>query len=290
MEIKVLEPIGFCSGVKRAIKAVYKAKKDFPDKKIIILGQLIHNEETLEQLKNDSVFIMEGDLNNEFDILNIFERDDVIFILSAHGHSEKLVNFLTDNNFNFIDATCPIIKKINNDLKKTNFKDTEVFYYGKKDHAECKASLSYIKNYKSLEIIDPKININNLIYQKEKSYLVNQSTVPLFEIKKFAENKKTELIIKDNFCPSLKQRFEKIDENINNFDTFIVIGDKESSNANQLYNYIKEKFKRVFLVQKISDFLYIDFPKESQKVAVLSATSTSESKVNDFVNYLNENR
>ena len=58
MKIEVFEPSGFCSGVKRALHQLETIKLENPDKQIILLGNLIHNEYTINKLKEQGITIL----------------------------------------------------------------------------------------------------------------------------------------------------------------------------------------------------------------------------------------
>ena len=112
--------------------------------------------------------------------------------------------------------------------------------------------------------------------------------LPLKEIS-FKLPFKDKFLFVDNFCPSLKLRFEQIYKNIDNYDVFLIIGDKNSSNANELYNFVKKLNKKSYLISTIEELKMLEFDKNIKKVAVLSATSTSKEKVNNFIEILNKN-
>ncbi len=290
MEFEILEPIGYCRGVQKAIQIALDAKQKNSDKDIVILGQLVHNIETIEFLRKNGINVFELDVEQIIPFLEVFKNKHTIYILSAHGHSLEIEEYLIKNNLNFIDATCPILKKINSNFKELDLKGKALFYYGKENHNECKATISYI-NTDDLTIIPKKDRYFNFSNINKKIVLTNQSTIDLKDIKdclvKDKDEKEYEII--DNFCPVFKQRFDLIDKYINQFDMFLIIGDKNSSNANELVSAARNKFKDAYLISSIYDIDEIKNFENHKKVAILSATSTSEDKVNNIFEFLNNN-
>ena len=293
MKTEILKPIGFCNGVERSISIALDAKENFKNKKIVIFGELIHNKETNDLLKENQIDILNiiPNKNNILCAISNYDIKDTIFIFSAHGHDEKIDECFKQNKIHYIDATCPIIAKINSSLSNKHFENYNIYYYGKKNHIECISSLTYIKNYRKLFIIDKNDDLSKFSFENHDSIVINQSTLSLLPLKEiiFKLPFKDKFLFVDNFCPSLKLRFEQIYKNIDNYDVFLIIGDKNSSNANELYNFVKKLNKKSYLISTIEELKMLEFDKNIKKVAVLSATSTSKEKVNNFIEILNKN-
>ncbi len=292
MKIEILEPIGFCKGVERSISIALKTKENYKKKKIVILGELIHNKETNDLLKENEINIL-NIIPSKDTILSMISNYDIketIFIFSAHGHDIEINKIFDKNNIQYIDGTCPIISKINSNLSKKDFQNYNVYYFGKKDHIECISSLTFIKKYRKLILIDKNCDLSTINFENHDSIIINQSTISLNPLKKIISKLpyKEKFLYIDNFCPALKLRFDQIAKNINNYDLFLIIGDKNSSNANELVNYVKFLNKSAFLISNIDDLKNLILNKNIKKVAILSATSTSKNKVNKCIEILNK--
>lgn len=293
MKIELLKPIGFCNGVERSITIALQTKEKFKNNKIVILGELIHNKETNDFLKEEEIEILNiiPEKNSIMKTISNYDLTNTIFIFSAHGHDLLIDEIFNKNNIQYIDATCPIITKINTLLANKDFENTNVYYYGKKDHIECLSTITFIKKYRKLIIIDKKDDLDKINFENHQSIIINQSTLSLkpFKEKIYTLPYKDQFSFIDNFCPALKLRFDEIDRNINYYDLFLVIGDKNSSNANELTNYIKKSNKEAYLISTIDELKTLKINQNIKKVAILSATSTSRQKVEQFVKILNDN-
>lgn len=288
MNIKIIEPIGYCNGVKRAIDIAINTKKINPTKKVKILGQLVHNSYCDEYLKLNDIETINISFKDYIEYIKKSNNNDTIYILSAHGTHKNLYKYLNKNNINYIDATCPIVANINKRLSKIQ----NLIYLYKDNHPESYATASYLKD-SSLLININKIN-ELLNLKKENKYIIsNQSTIYLSTFSSFLKEKyNNDFEIIDNFCPSIKDRINNINKSLNDFDFYIVVGDKASSNANELKNQILLNKKECILVNSLNDFLSLNITNKikEKEIAITSATSASIYQVDEIYNYLNNYR
>lgn len=288
MEIKFIEPIGFCPGVAKAIDIVKQARINNPEAAIYVLGQLVHNIRVTEKLfKQYFANIIDGNYSYLLKHFDYFKGlEDEVYVLSAHGHEEELENKIKENVPVYYDATCSIIKNINDKLKELNIEDRKLYYLGKANHIECEVSTKILKDHGKKPIIISNLNEIDEESLKEKIFIVNQSTIYLEkELQTFLkEHPDVDIKYLDNFCPILKQRFDKIDSFLNKGYVFLVVGDKTSSNAHEIYNYIKNaRFNPVFFISSYEDVPQIYKKVKVQKIAIVSATSTDPDIIDQVV-------
>lgn len=288
MEIKQIEPLGFCSGVKRAVNIVKEARLNNRNKDIFIVGKLIHNEKIIENLiKSYKVSFIDGKYKDIIKYFKYFHgNDNEIYILSAHGHDEELIKLLKEKSINYIDATCPFIEKINNNLKSLKTEGRKLVYLGKPNHIECQVTTKILSEH-----VEKPLIIENILDLPEKCsdkklLIVNQSTIYIEKkLKEFnSEENDFDIKIVDNFCPALKNRFDQIDKLLNKGYVFLVIGDKSSSNANELYNYIRDaRFNPVFFISSYKDIAGVFRKVRVAKIAMVTATSADEDTIFEVI-------
>ena len=107
MEITIAKNSGFCFGVKRAIDiAINEAAKNNKNKKIFTYGPIIHNETVISDLKSKGIE----------DFLNYKNQDfeNILVIIRSHGVGPEVYSNLKNNKINYVDATCPFVKKFMN--------------------------------------------------------------------------------------------------------------------------------------------------------------------------------
>ena len=104
MNVTVAKTAGFCFGVERAVNKVYEEieKNDGP---IYTFGPIIHNEEVVRDLENKGVHVIDSE-----EELRSLKKGTVI--VRSHGVSAHIYNIFSENGLNYVDATCPFVKKI----------------------------------------------------------------------------------------------------------------------------------------------------------------------------------
>ena len=282
MTIDIIEPNSFCFGVQKAIDLVENICDEYKDKNIILFGELVHNKFVMNQLIKKGVKVVDFDKNTAESMLNSFNSNDIV-IFSAHGHDKKYEEILKKNHVKFFGATCPIV---NLSLKKIESSKLPIIFIGKKGHPETLASLSRndeVYLYDIKEGIDfSKVNTKNVV-------VMNQTTLSIFEIEEiYKEIRKhfPNAIFTDEICNASRVRQEKVVTLEKDYDLFIIIGDKNSSNTTKLYEISKKsKFHDTLFISNISDLDGIDF-KKYQKVALFSGTSCPKELIEEVKEYL----
>ncbi len=245
MKIEVVKPFGFCSGVRRAMHLTESALKNY--KCVYCYGELIHNEGAVEDLRKKGLFIL-----SSLDDLN--SKNDSALIIRTHGTSPEVYNSLKNRNINLIDATCPIVKKIQMLCMKYSSKDYKLLIFGDENHEEVKSLLGFSSG-KAVVISDLK-NAENFSIDK-KTFLISQSTKDenkLFKIRDYLFKRG---LPKENFyntiCTDIKSRQKKLSLISRRVDNVLVLGSKKSANTVNLFNIAKERCKSCFLISEFND-------------------------------------
>lgn len=271
MEVKIIEPISFCFGVKRAIDLLDKIVEENKTKNLILFGELIHNNLVIENLKNKGVIVMNFTENTAETLLNSLNKNDLI-IFSAHGHNKKYEKILNKKGINFFDTTCPIVEA---NLRKIEKNNGVIIFIGKAGHPETIASLSRSKNI-FLYDINSEFDYKKIDKDIKEVYVMNQTTLSFLELERIFKDIKEHFPnahFSDEICNASRIRQEKITTLDSSFDLVLILGDKKSSNTTKLYDLSnKNKSHDTFFVSEILDLEKIDFSKY-KKVAIFSGTS-----------------
>ncbi|PIA55605.1 hypothetical protein AQUCO_00700130v1 [Aquilegia coerulea] len=142
--VKLAESYGFCWGVERAVQIAYEARKQFPDEKIWITNEIIHNPTVNKRLEEmDVKEIPVGDGKKHFDVVS---KGDVV-ILPAFGAAVDEMLELSERSVQIVDTTCPWVSKVWNTVEKHKKGEYTSIIHGKYSHEETIATAMYVCDY-----------------------------------------------------------------------------------------------------------------------------------------------
>ncbi|MEL6493039.1 MAG: 4-hydroxy-3-methylbut-2-enyl diphosphate reductase [Cyanobacteria bacterium J06621_3] len=142
--IHLAESFGFCWGVERAVAMAYEARQHFPEQRLWITNEIIHNPEVNEQLKAMNVHFIEL-VAGEKDFSGVGVGD--VVILPAFGASVQEMKLLHDKGCTIVDTTCPWVSKVWNTVEKHKKRDFTSIIHGKYKHEETVATSSFAGTY-----------------------------------------------------------------------------------------------------------------------------------------------
>ncbi len=264
--ITIAKNAGFCFGVERAVDTLTEAianKKE--GERIFTLGTLIHNGVFNAELAEKGVKTI---TEEELDSLASSASADspVTVFLRAHGvpkQTEELLLTLSkkNNNFKYIDCTCPFVKKIHNIAKDHSAPNNVFLLFGKSDHPEVVGIMSYF-DYEKLtfnsydEIVKMEENGFFKKLGDKTLILASQTTQNLKEWKKCEKLLKNLLKNIKKFgtiCNVTEERQNDAERLSKECDAIIVIGGKESSNTAKLFSVCKNNCPNTVWIEKSSE-------------------------------------
>ena len=139
MTIKLAKEFGFCYGVERCIDLAYAALKVFPDKPLYILGEIIHNPEVNDQIRDMGIRFLSGP-NKVADIDDLGEDD--IVIIPAFGTEVAILEKLKSKGCQFVDTTCGDVMSVWKRVRAYAKNEVTSIIHGKGAHEETKATIS----------------------------------------------------------------------------------------------------------------------------------------------------
>lgn len=142
--IRLAEAFGFCWGVERAVAIAYETRQHFPDQRIWITNEIIHNPSVNGRLKQMNVGFIE--LKNGQKDFSVVNSSDVV-ILPAFGASVAEMSLLNSLGCTIVDTTCPWVSKVWNSVEKHKKRDYTSIIHGKYKHEETIATSSFADKY-----------------------------------------------------------------------------------------------------------------------------------------------
>ncbi len=272
MEIKYINPNGYCSGVVKAVRIVVNAINSDAPKPIHVYGMLIHNKMLIGALTELGVNTIVNPKLSDLDNLT----GTVIF--TAHGVLDTVKQYAIDKNLHVIDSSCKDVVKIHNIIKKKLTQGFEIIFVGKKNHPEANAVL-FDKKIHLVETIDDLERLK----KKPKYFVTNQTTLNIEELKNIFDyitnNFNSE--INEEICSATRLRQLAL-KNAELFDLVYIVGDQLSNNANSL----TKMHKKAILIESVADIDEKDL--SVKKIGIAASASTPKKITEEVYNFLLE--
>ena len=281
MEVILAEHSGFCFGVNKAVKLVYDLVDS--DEKIYTYGPIIHNEEVVSDLSSKGVSV----INSEDELNNLKEGTVVI---RAHGIPKSTYDILEKNGLKYVDGTCPFVKRIHNIVKEHSENGEDIIVVGDPKHPEIIGIVGWTLN--GATVINSVEEAQNYEGPKDRTICIVAQTT--FKIARFQElveiirNKGYNVNVVDTICNATKERQESAGSLAQEVDAMIVIGGRNSSNTQKLYDICREHCEHTYFVQSVSD-LDLDLPQTALKVGITAGASTPNNIIEEVQNYVRIN-
>ena len=253
MKVSVLEPSGYCVGVERAINIAIETKKEHPSSNVVVLGMLVHNEDSLRSLEEHGIkTIYKPGCSLEQLIDEI--KEPAIVILTAHGHAISIEEKLIKNGHCIVDATCPFVKSSFETIFKSVNEGKPVLYIGVKNHPEAIAALSLSKD---VHLVDFKEqNIPEL--DATSPLVISQTTLSKYEVEEISQKiskKYPNAKFLNGICNASTKRQEALMSLEDDVDLIYIVGGSNSNNSKTLFNLASKLYpnKVVKLIQNAND-------------------------------------
>ncbi|MBE6637224.1 MAG: bifunctional 4-hydroxy-3-methylbut-2-enyl diphosphate reductase/30S ribosomal protein S1 [Ruminococcaceae bacterium] len=276
MAILVAQNAGFCFGVARAVDAVY-ALCDRPDHgRIYTVGSLIHNRHLVAELEARGVAVITPE---DFPsvVASANEADPCTIVIRAHGVSreisEELARYAEQNCYvSVCDMTCPYVKKIHRLVSE--YRSRQLIVFGDPKHPEVEGIVSY-SDSQAIVLTSPE-EAETLLPSDKPTIIVAQTTQNTAKWKKCQKNLEkvcTNAIIFDTICSVTEKRQSEAASLAAEVDLMLVIGGRNSSNSNKLYETAKRVQPQTYFIEQASELDYIRFTPFS-KVGITAGAST----------------
>ena len=168
MKIHIAKTIGYCFGVDHAVNAVnYLLSKN---RKVCTLGPIIHNPKIIKEFEDKGIKI----IDHPSQVPNGY-----ILVIRAHGTTKENLEYMEQNNIDFVDATCPFVKKIHRIVEKNSDKKDFLLISGNSNHPEVIGIKSFFN--KNVFIFDDVKSLNEILdnnpeLSNKSGFVVSQTT------------------------------------------------------------------------------------------------------------------
>lgn len=267
---------GFCFGVKRALEKTYEAiiyKKG--NEKIYTKGPLIHNKAVTDELEQKGVRIIDS-------LDEICGNATVI--VRSHGEPESFYKEAEAKGVRLIDATCPFVEKIHTLVKKAHDDGYTIVIAGDRNHPEVTGTNGWCGN--SAVVAETAQEVAEIT--SDKVFVVAQTTVTEEIFDEVCRNiKAAECVTRNTICSATKNRQDSCIELAKKSDIMVIIGSKNSSNTQKLYNVSKKHCIKTYFVENIED-LPLKQIEKCNKIGITAGASTPERIIEEVISIMCE--
>lgn len=256
---------GFCFGVVYAIQMAEEILDETGS--LYCLGDIVHNDEEVERLRKKGLKII------NHDVLKTLHNERVL--IRAHGEPPETYKLALDNNIELVDASCPVVLKLQNRVREAYNDDEQILIYGKHGHAEVdglkgqtNGDAIVIEKFEELEQHQLPKKIQ-LFSQTTKS------TKNLYALKNLIESKGVEVDFNDTLCRQVSNRDTELRKFATRFDKIVFVAGKKSSNGKVLHDVCKEVNPQTFFVSS-KDELNKTWFADGDTIGICGATSTPQ--------------
>nr|WP_067056031.1 4-hydroxy-3-methylbut-2-enyl diphosphate reductase [Mucilaginibacter sp. L294] len=263
LQVTIDQDSGFCFGVVYAIDMAEEILAE--DGYLYCLGDIVHNDEEVERLKAQGLRIIEhaelASLRNEK------------VLIRAHGEAPETYKIALENNITLIDASCPVVLKLQNRIKTSYDNNEQILIFGKHGHAEV-VGLQGQTNGDALvfqdiaELDDADLPPSFTLYSQ-----TTKSMEKFYHVKEQLLSRGYEVKANDTICRQVSNRDKDLPTFAVKFNKVVFVSGKKSSNGKVLYEVCRKHNPDTYFVSSISELDKSMF-NPGDKIGIAGATST----------------
>jgi len=275
MKIFLAKDAGYCFGVRDAVNLAYDTAEDHGD--VYMLGHIVHNENVVKDLSDAGTKVVES--------LDDVPADKPI-LFRAHGTPVDTWKDAKTNNMNIVDATCPLVLEIHEEVKNLEEEGRKIIIIGDHGHDEVVGIASQVKD----PIIVATAEEAKALRKTKRAGVVSQSTQTIENVQKIINiimTKVFDLRFVNTICFPTKRNQSQIKELAKQCDVMIVIGSFSSANSKRLTALAKERNKNSYQVTT-ADEIEPRWLKQAETVGVSAGASTPDNIINDVLTKIKE--
>lgn len=263
LQVTIDKDSGFCFGVVYAIDMAEEILDE--DGYLYCLGDIVHNDEEVARLKAKGLRII-----GHQDLEGL--RNEKVLI-RAHGEAPETYRIALENNITLIDASCPVVLKLQNRIKTSYDENEKILIFGKHGHAEVIGLQGQTNNealvFQDLEELDAvELPPAFTLYSQ-----TTKSVDKFYAIKEELLRRGYEVKANDTICRQVSNRYEDLGDFARQYDKIVFVSGKKSSNGKVLYDVCRQANENSYFIsgaEELDPTLFL----EGETVGICGATST----------------
>jgi len=276
MTVSIDQSSGFCWGVVRTIEIAEDELQK--GNEIYSLGDVIHNPQEIARLKDKGLQTISG--------AELEAARGKKVLIRAHGEAPETYKRAEEYGIEIIDATCPVVTKLQERIRKYFDGGYQIIIFGKKNHAEV-IGLRGVCEDKCV-VAQSVEELKGVIDLSSKTVLFSQTTMDkasFYEMKAYLQSAVAELVVdsaeeiaaefhaKDTICGQVSGRDKKLRAFAQQNDVMIFVAGKNSSNGKVLFDICRDANSHSYFIESV-DELKAEWLAGAERVGVSGATST----------------
>ncbi len=255
---------GFCFGVVYAIQLAEEILA--AEGRLFCLGDIVHNDAEIERLRQKGLRTITHD--------ELRDLRDVHVLIRAHGEPPSTYQIAIENNLTLIDASCPVVLKLQNRVRQSADEERDILIYGKRGHAEVEGLIGQVKAknvivFQSLEELD----FDTLPRSVSLYSQTTKSTEKFYRIYEALTARGIEVELNDTTCRQVSNRDQQLRQFAAAFDKIVFVSGVKSSNGKVLYDVCKAVNAGTYFVSRPEEVQAAWF-SPNDRVGICGATST----------------
>lgn len=263
LQVTIDKDSGFCFGVVYAIDMAEEILEQ--DGYLYCLGDIVHNDEEVARLKAKGLRII-----SHADLADLKQEK---VLIRAHGEAPETYRIALENNITLIDASCPVVLKLQNRIKTSHDQEEKILIFGKHGHAEVVGLQGQTNNE---AIVFQDLAELDAVTLPEKFTLYSQTTKSVdrfYEIKDELLARGYEVKANDTICRQVSNRYEDLGAFARQYDKIVFVSGKKSSNGKVLYDVCKGVNPDSYFISDPAELDPAIFQNQ-ETIGICGATST----------------
>ena len=275
MKILLAKDAGYCFGVRDAVNLAYDTAKDHGE--VYMLGTIVHNEKVVEDLSKSGTIVVD-------ELVEVPSDKPILF--RAHGTAPSVWDKAKNKSLNIIDATCPLVTEIHDEIKKLEVEGRRTIIIGDHGHDEVVGIAAQVKD----PIILANVKEAKALRKMKKAGVVSQSTQMIENVQEIINvimQKVFDLRFVNTICFPTRRNHQQIKELATQCEVMIVIGSFTSANSKRLTQLALERNNRSYQVTCAGDMQTFWF-ENCETVGISAGASTPDDIIRDVVEKIKE--
>jgi len=280
MIIEIDNQSGFCFGVRKAIEKAEEILSE--NNNLITLGEIVHNHEEIDRLSTLGMSTIQKN--------DISRYQNQTILIRTHGEPPETYSLLKENGNKIIDATCPVVIKLQDRVKKSYQSLAELngqlVVFGKKDHPEIIGLIGQTEG--NAIVVSTIEDIESLDFSRPIE-LYSQTTMPVDDFHLISDEirkrSKNTVNIHDTICRRVSNRVPRLTDFSKRFDVILFVSGKNSSNGKFLYNICLKNNPSTYFISSPEE-VKKEWFLTAESVGICGATSTPQWLMEKVQNYV----